>query len=72
MVAFEIITIAVGVAGSALCATSAFRTNNTLGELGQRGSIWFDHADDHALADLPADDAVDAPITFRPLRSRLR
>ena len=72
MVAFEIITIGVGVAGSALCASAWFRPKATLSELGHQGGMWFDHAEDQQLADRPPEDAVDAPIPFRPLRSRLR
>lgn len=72
MVALELITIAVGVTGSALCATSAFRTRSVLNELGRQGTMWFDHADDVGLAERPSEDHVDEPIAFRPLRARLR
>lgn len=72
MIAFEMVTIAVAVAGGALCASSAFMPRRTLGELGRQGGLWFDHAEDHDMAELPADDDAEEPITFRPLRSRLR
>ena len=70
MAAFEIITFAVAAAGAGACATAYFRPLKVLSELGHTGDMWFDHQEDHDVSELPADDAVDEPISFRPLRPR--
>jgi hypothetical protein len=72
MVAFEIITLGVSAVGAGACATSYFRPKQVLSELGHTGVMWFDHQEDRDVSQRPADDAVDEPISFRPLRSRLR
>lgn len=72
MVAFEIITLAVAAVGAGACATSYFRPKQVLSELGHTGAMWFDHQEDQDVSQRPADDAVDAPISFKPLRARLR
>jgi hypothetical protein len=71
MVAFEIVTFAVAAVGAGACATSYFRPSRVLSELGQTGDTWFDHQEDADVSQRPADDAVDEPISFRPLRPRL-
>jgi hypothetical protein len=72
MVAFEIITIAVAAVGAGACATTYFRPNSALSELGKTGATWFDHQEDQDVSLRPADDAVDEPIRFKPLRARAR
>ena len=67
---FEITTIVVGAAGIAACFTSYFHPLRALADLGHNGRSWFDHADDAELASRPTEDAVDAPIPRRPLRTR--
>ena len=72
MSAFEIITLAATAIGVGVSATSYFRPKNVLSELGHTGAVWFDHEEDHDISQLPADDAVEEPIRFRPLRARMR
>jgi hypothetical protein len=47
------------------------RRGGPLAQLGRMGGLWFDHADDHAIADRPSEDQIDAPIPRRRLRGRL-
>ena len=69
MSAFEVVTIAVAVVSLALAATSYFRVNRVLQQLGRQGP-WFDHAQDQGIDERPSEDERDAPIPKRPLRGR--
>jgi hypothetical protein len=53
----------------ALAATSYFRVNRVLGELGRSGP-WFDHREDLPPDEQPSEDERDDPIPKRPLRGR--
>jgi hypothetical protein len=44
---------------------------SSLSRLGQVGSTWFDHVEDHPLEDQPDCCADDPPIPFRRLRARM-
>ncbi len=70
MNAFEVVTIVVSVIAIALAATTYFRVNQTLGQLGRQGQSWFDHREDVDTADQPSEDDRDDPIPKRPLRGR--
>jgi hypothetical protein len=70
MNAFEMVTVAVTFLSLAVCFTGYFRPGRVAGDLGQQGSMWFDHPGDRELGERPLEDAVDAPIPHRPLRGR--
>jgi hypothetical protein len=70
MNAFEIVTFAVAVVAIVIAIFSYLRLRNVLSQLGRRGGLWFDHADDLPVQDKPVEDEVDAPIPQRPLRGR--
>jgi hypothetical protein len=70
MNAFEVVTIVVCVVALLLAATSYFRVNRAIDQLGRQGRTWFDHREDMADADRPNEDDRDAPIPKRPLRGR--
>jgi hypothetical protein len=70
MSTFEIVTFAVTFLSIALCFTRYFRPGRVLADLGQQGSVWFDHQEDRGIDERPVDDAVDSPIPHRPLRAR--
>ncbi len=67
---FEIVTIVVSIGGVVVAATPYFRIGRTLDDLGRQGQIWFESPADRGLDVQPSEDAVDAPIPRRPLRSR--
>ena len=67
---FEIITFAVTGIGVVL-AFGPFRLSGAFDGAG-RGTSWFAHNEDLPLDARPSEDAVDAPIPVRPLRSRAR
>jgi hypothetical protein len=67
---FEIVTVTVCVVGALLSLTAYFRPGRVLRELGRTGATWLEHPDERSLAELPSEDALDAPIPRRPLRSR--
>jgi hypothetical protein len=67
---FEIVTFGVTFGALAACLTPYFRVGHVLAELGRQGQIWFDRPEDHAIDEQPSEDAVDAPIPWRPLRGR--
>jgi hypothetical protein len=70
MSAFEVVTLVVSVLAIALAATSYFRTQRVLRDLGRGGQVWFDHAEDQDVDDRPSEDDRDEPIPRRPLRGR--
>jgi hypothetical protein len=70
MNAFEVVTIVVSVIAIALAATTYFRVNQALGQLGRQGRSWFDHREDLAPDDQPNEDDRDDPIPKRPPRGR--
>jgi hypothetical protein len=70
MNAFELVTIVVSVIAIALAATTYFRVNHVLGQLGRQGRSWFDHREDLPAEEQPNEDDRDAPIPKRPLRGR--
>jgi len=70
MSAFEAVTLVVSVLAIALAATSYFRTQRVLRDLGRGGQAWFDHEEDQEIADRPSEDERDDPIPRRPLRGR--
>jgi hypothetical protein len=70
MSTFEIVVFVVAFLSIALCFTRYFRPGRALADLGQQGFMWFDHQEDHAIDERPAEDAVDSPIPHRPLRAR--
>jgi hypothetical protein len=69
MSAFEVVAVVVSLVAIALAATSYFRLNRVLSELGRQGP-WFDHAEDHEITDQPNEDDRDEPIPKRHLRGR--
>jgi len=70
MNAFELVTICVTLGGVLLSFTPPFRLRGSFGDVGRRGMMWFDRAEDCDIAERPSEDAVDAPIPHRPLRAR--
>ena len=70
--AFEIVTVVVGVIAIALALTGYFRTSRAVDELGRQGEIWFEHSDDREVSQRPSEDAVDEPLPRRPLRAKPR
>jgi hypothetical protein len=70
MIAFEVVTIGVAVAGSAAAAVSYLRGGGPLEELGRQGQSWFAHPGDLPVSERPSEDERDAPLPKRPLRAR--
>ena len=66
---FELVTLVVSVVAIALAATSYFRLNQVLQQLG-RGGPWFHRAEDLDIGQRPDEDERDDPIPRRPLRGR--
>jgi hypothetical protein len=66
----EIVTIVVGIGGIVVAATPYFRPGRTLDDLGRQGQMWFETPAERGLDVQPSEDAVDAPLPHRPLRSR--
>jgi hypothetical protein len=70
MYGFEVVTI-LGTAGAVVAGAVAYlRSGGPLAQLGRQGTLWFDHASDRPLDELPSEDALDAPIPRPPLRGR--
>jgi len=67
---FPTVTVVVTSAGIALASTRFFRPSQALQDLGRFGRSWFDHSEDHSLAEQPDGNVNDAPIPHRPLRGR--
>jgi hypothetical protein len=67
--AFEIVTVVVSVVAIALAATSYFRLNRVLQELGRSGLSWS-RGKDADPAERVSEDERDAPIPKRPIRGR--
>jgi hypothetical protein len=70
MSAFEIVILVVALIAAALSLTRYFWPGRVLADMGRFGSIWFERAEERELAELPDDDAKDAPIPRRRLRAR--
>jgi hypothetical protein len=70
MSAFEIVIFAVALIAAALSLTRYFWPGRVLADMGRFGSTWFENPTERELADLPNDDAKDAPIPRRRLRAR--
>ena len=70
MYGFETVTIVTTVGAAVAGAVAYLRSGGPLAQLGRSGSLWFDHASDHALEHRPSEDALDAPIPRRTLRGR--
>jgi hypothetical protein len=70
MTTFEIVTIGVALVAIALCFLRYFQPGRAAAELGRQGQIWFDHLEDHEVAERPSDDAKDSPVPRRRLRAR--
>ena len=70
MNAFEVVTLVVSVVAIALAASSYFRLQHVLRDMGRGGSAWFDRAADRDISERPLEDDRDDPIPKRPLRGR--
>lgn len=70
MSAFEIVILAVALISAALSLTRYFWPGRVLADMGRYGATWFERPEERELADLPSDDAQDAPIPRRKLRAR--
>lgn len=68
--AFEIVTFTVVAVAVAACFTPFFSIRRAMASLGRQGAFWFEHVEDRAVEELPDDDATDAALPRRPLRSR--
>ena len=69
MSAFEVVTIVVSVVAIGLAATTWFRLQRVLEQMGRRG-LSFERTDDREIAERPSDDERDDPIPGPPLRGR--
>jgi hypothetical protein len=70
MSAFEIVIFAVALIAAALSLTRYFWPGRVLADMGRFGTTWFENPHERELAELPDDDANDAPIPRRRLRAR--
>ena len=71
MYGFEMVTIATTAAAAVAGVVGYLRTGGPLTQLGQHGTLWFDHVTDRPLSEAPSEDDLDLPIPRRPLRGRL-
>lgn len=67
---FEIVMFVVIVLAVAACFTPLFSLRRAMATLGRQGALWFEHQEDRPVEELPDDDATDAALPRRPLRSR--
>ena len=70
MSAFEIVIFGVALIAAALSLTRYFWPGRVLTDMGRLGATWFENPAERELAELPDDDAKDAPIPRRRLRAR--
>lgn len=68
--AFEIVLFTVIALSLAACFTPFFSVRRAMASLGRQGAFWFEHREDRGVEELPDDDATDAALPRRPLRSR--
>lgn len=68
--AFEIVMFTVIALAVAACFTPFFSVRRAMDSVGRQGAFWFEHQEDRAVEELPDDDAIDAALPRRPLRSR--
>jgi hypothetical protein len=68
--AFEIVLFTVIALSLAACLTPFFSVRRVMASLGRQGAFWFEHPEDRGVEELPDDDATDAALPRRPLRSR--
>ena len=70
MNAMEAVTLIATFGGLLVTLTPPFRLGRGLSDLGRQGTAWFEHDEDRALEERPSEDALDAPLPHRPLRTR--
>ena len=68
--AFEAVTAVVALIGIGLSLTRVLWPFRAADEVGHVGNSWFDHEEDHELAQRPDAGRNDPPIPHRPLRPR--
>jgi hypothetical protein len=70
MNAFEIVIFAVALIAAALSLTRYFWPGRVLADMGRLGTTWFECPEEREFAELPDDDAKDAPLPRRRIRAR--
>lgn len=70
MKTFEIVVLVVNLGAIGVGLTPLFTRKQGRSSAAKNGFLWFDHNEDYEVAARPSEDAIDAPIPWRPLRGR--